>query len=414
MSGERQISLFETSRLAEPPSDGVADEPITDGTAPTSPLSVSALNAVVRKLLESSVRPLWIVGEVANWRDAASGHRYFSLRDEESQIACVMWQSDVRRLPMEPEEGMEVLAFGQVTVYPARGRYELVVRRLEARGEGLWRLAFERLRQKLAAEGLLDPGRKRPLPKIPQRVGVVTSRTGAALRDVLTVVRRRAPWTDVLVHDCRVQGEGAARDIARALEALGRHDSVDVVILTRGGGSVEDLWCFNEERVARAVAACPVPVISAVGHEVDVTMVDLVADRRAATPSAAAELAVPDGHELRTRMHGFSQGFATALRRQVGRGEELSHRLEESLLRTLDRRFERWDGRLQRMGDRLHALSPLDTLKRGYAVPLTDDGDVLRAVDAFAVGKPFHLRVVDGTVRARTEGKETIGPEESA
>ncbi len=306
---------------------------------------------------------------------------------------------------------MEVLAFGQVTVYPARGRYELIVRRLEARGEGLWRLAFERLRRKLAAEGLLDPERKRPLPAFPRRVGVVTSRTGAALRDVLTVVGRRAPWTDVLVRDCRVQGEGAAQDIARALEALGRHDSVDVVILTRGGGSVEDLWCFNEERVARAVAACPVPVISAVGHEIDVTMVDLVADRRAATPSAAAELAVPDGQELQARVRGISQGLAAGLRRLVERGEDLSQRLEEGLLRTLDRRFERWEGRLQRLGDRLHALSPLDTLKRGYAVPLADDGDVLRVVEDFAVGDPFRLRIADGTIRARTEGIET---EESA
>jgi exodeoxyribonuclease VII large subunit len=411
MSSERQISLFEPARPPEPSTADAAEEPLADGSAPDNPLSVSALNTAVRELLESSVRPLWIVGEVANWRDAASGHRYFSLRDEESQISCVMWQSDVRRLPMEPEEGMEVLAFGQVTVYPARGRYELIVRRLEARGEGLWRLAFERLRRKLAAEGLLDPERKRPLPAFPRRVGVVTSRTGAALRDVLTVVGRRAPWTDVLVRDCRVQGEGAAQDIARALEALGRHDSVDVVILTRGGGSVEDLWCFNEERVARAVAACPVPVISAVGHEIDVTMVDLVADRRAATPSAAAELAVPDGQELQARVRGISQGLAAGLRRLVERGEDLSQRLEEGLLRTLDRRFERWEGRLQRLGDRLHALSPLDTLKRGYAVPLADDGDVLRVVEDFAVGDPFRLRIADGTIRARTEGIET---EESA
>ncbi len=210
---------------------------------------------------------------MANWKRAGSGHCYFTLKDESAQLRCVMWRGEAARLPMDPEEGMRVRVFGQLTLYEARGDYQLSVRTLEGEeGEGLWKLAFERLRSKLEQEGLLLPERKRALPRFPQTVGVVTSLTGAALHDILTVLRRRAPWLQVLVRGTRVQGEGAAQEIADALRVLGGSGRVDVVIVGRGGGSLEDLWAFNEEPVARAVAECPVPVVSAVGHEVDVTI----------------------------------------------------------------------------------------------------------------------------------------------
>lgn len=397
-----QILLFETS---------ISDQkrPAGDpGATVDTAFTVSALNAAAREVLEGVFPPLWVVGEIANWRQVASGHCYFSLRDETAQLDCVMFRADVGRLPTEPEEGMEVYGFGTVSLYEARGRFQFIIREMEAKGAGLWRLAFERLRQKLDAEGLFDPARKRPLPPFPTRVAVVTSRTGAAVRDVISVIRRRAPWTDVLVSNCRVQGDEAVSEICAALRRVGEYSGVDVVILTRGGGSVEDLWCFNHENVARAVAASPVPVISAVGHEIDITIVDLVADMRAATPSSAAELAVPDGVELRRRVRRLALGLVEELRQRTTRGKERSRRAEEKLLQNIRARLERWESRVGRAGDRLHSLSPLATLRRGYAVALGEGGEVLRRLDMFAEGTSFFLKLVDGTVRCRTESKGRI------
>ena len=387
----------------------VNDDRRGDGSSPEHPVTVSALNSTAKDLLEGTFRPLWVLGEIANWHVAASGHRYFSLRDDGAQIQCALFQGDAWRLPTDPEDGMEVCAFGQPTLYAQGGRYQLIVRTLEARGEGLWRLAFERLRKKLQDEGLLDPARKRPLPALPRRIGIVTSRGGAALRDVLTVLRRRAPWTDVLVRDCRVQGEGAGLEICNALATLSRDPGLDLIILTRGGGSVEDLWSFNEEPVARAVASCPIPIISAVGHEVDVTIVDLVADLRAPTPSAAAELAVPDREALRTRMQRLSVGLVTGLRRRGKRGVQRARRLDERLRTAMVRRFGRDGSRLTRLAETLDALSPLHTLRRGYAVPLAPDGHILRKVGMFEEGGAFHLRLVDGMVHCTANRSE---PEE--
>lgn len=421
MSRGRQFSLFD-GRAPErahgtfdsiPKEEGAPAAPmeeslerLPDGGSADRPVPVSTLNAAARDLLEATFAPLWVLGEVTNWSVAASGHRYFSLRDDRAQIQCVLFQGDAWRLPTDPEEGMEVTAFGRVSLYPQRGRYQLIVREIQAKGEGLWRLAFERLRRKLQDEGLLDPARKRALPRVPRRIGIVTSRDGAALRDILTIVKRRAPWTSVLVRDCRVQGEGAGGDIRAALEVLGSHPGVDLIILTRGGGSVEDLWCFNEEGVARAVAACPIPVISAVGHEVDVTIVDLVADVRAPTPSAAAELAVPDREDLRTRVQALSAGLATGLRRRARDGATRASRFEERLKAFMRHRLDRDGGRWLRLAERLNALSPLHTLRRGYAVPLAPDGRVLRTTDMFEVGGEFRLRVSDGTVHSRSERVE--------
>lgn len=443
--GEGQIPLFARERASTPASgsvdDGSADEeregPPSEGdeaggdreggrregpaeaAADTPPgetvetaLSVSELNAAARRVLEERFPDrLWVAGEVANWKRARSGHCYFTLRDEEAQVSCVMWRSDARRLPTDPEDGMEVCARGEVSLYEVRGAFQLVVRRIEATGEGLWRLAFERLKRKLADEGLLDDARKRPIPRVPARVGVVTSRSGAALRDVVSVIRRRAPWTRLLISHTRVQGEEAAPEVVAALERLARHGDVDVIIVTRGGGSVEDLWAFNEEPVARAVAECPVPVISAVGHEVDVTICDLVADRRAPTPSAAGEVAVAEGEALRAELRRLGRSLVTGLRDRARRGRERIERAAERLVAGMDRRLERGKARLDRLGGRLDALSPLSTLRRGYGVPLDADGRVLRGVDEFSAGDRFRLRVVDGRVKCETLGTEPLEEE---
>ena len=315
-----------------------------------------------------------------------------------------MFRSDARGLPTDPDDGMEICAFGRLTIYPAGGKYQLVVRALEARGDGLWRLAFERLRAVLSAEGLLDPGRKRDLPEVPRRVGVVTSRSGAALRDVIAVIRRRAPWTQIVVSDCRVQGREAAPEIVEALERIAREGSCDVVVVTRGGGSVEDLWAFNEESVARAIADCPIPVVSAIGHEIDVSIADLVADRRAATPSAAAETVVPEAEALAARLEGLRSGLVFALRDLVRRGRERADGHAGRLVQSARDSITRRAAGLSLVSARLDALSPLATLGRGYAVPLGDDGTVLRRGSMFGKGDSFDLRVVDATIRCEVAG----------
>jgi exodeoxyribonuclease VII large subunit len=385
-------------------------------------LSVSALNAFVRRKLETEIPALWVEGEVTGWKRYASGHCYFCVRDAGAQVSAVMFRADALRLPAEPEEGMKVRAFGAVSLYEKRGDFQLVVRRIEATGDGgLWRLAFDRLRQKLEAEGLLDAARKRALPRHPRIVGVVTSPVGAALHDILHVIRRRAPWTRVILSPARVQGEGAALDVARALRLLERSpDRPDVIIVGRGGGSVEDLWAFNEEPVARAIAECGIPVISAVGHEVDITIADLVADLRAPTPSAAAEHAVPDGAALRDelavarlRLGRALRRYATSRRDEIDRGRErLEARMQRQLQarrRQLDTAEERLETRMRRVLEQrratlartaaqVHALSPLQALARGYAVPLADDGRILRRRAELPPGTHFRLRVTDGSV----------------
>lgn len=403
--------------------------------------SVSQVNRAVRSLLESSVDALWVRGEVANWTRARSGHCYFTLKDERAQLRCVMWRADADQLPTDPDEGTEVRGFGNLTLYEARGDYQMSVRQLEAEGaEGLWRLAFEKLRRKLEEEGLLDPARKRSVPRFPSKVGVVTSLSGAALHDILTVLRRRAPWIRVLVRGARVQGDGAADEIAQALGILGAEGGCDVIIVGRGGGSLEDLWAFNLEPVARAIGACPVPVVSAVGHEVDVTISDLVADLRVPTPSAAAEAVAPDGAVLRAQLQDLPKRLAQGLRGTVERrrralaerleylGVGMERRLapprqavdvgEERLERAVGRAVERRRERLSAFAGRLEALSPLGILRRGYAVATTSEGRVLRRVKDFPTGRTFMLRVADGHLSAESRGPASRpagnSPEEEA
>lgn len=374
-----------------------------DGRTPETAVSVSALNFATRRLLEERVPELWVHGEVTRWTAHRSGHRYFSLRDDQAMVSCVLFSGDAWKLPLDPEVGMQIAVHGKPTLYAEQGRYQLVVRSVQAVGEGLWQLAFERLRRTLDAEGLLDPSRRRPLPPLPRRVGVVTSTKGAALQDVVTVLRRRSPWVDVLVRDCRVQGEGAALAIRDAIEQISTVPGLDTIILTRGGGSVEDLWCFNEETAVRAVAACPIPIVCAIGHEVDVTLCELVADRRAPTPSVAAEIVAPDRSELQARVGRLATGLAGGLRRRVMRGQERLDVVRGRLPRAVERARDRAAGRLGALAGRLDALSPLRTLARGYAVATGADGSLLPDTDAFSPGLAFRLRLRDGSVDATAE-----------
>ena len=371
--------------------------------------TVSEVNAAVKELLDGVLPPLWIAGEITKFTRARSGHCYFTLRDKNAQLRCVMWRDDAARLPTAPSEGMSVKAYGRLTVYPSRGEFQLTVVKLEGEGEGLWKLALDRLRQKLDAEGLTSPHRKRPLPRYPKVVGVVTSPSGAVFHDICTVVARRAPWTRVVLAGCRVQGDGAALEIARSIRRFGRSGVADVLIVGRGGGSTEDLWAFNEELVARAIADSPVPVISAVGHETDVTIADLVADFRAATPSAAAEAAVPDRADIARTLQRDAWRLRQGVAGRLGRAWEDVRAAEVELKRAGDTLLGKKRDAVRSAVRHLEILSPLAAFARGYAVPL-ERGRILRRRADFAPGSAFELRVSDGSVPCRVDDGQDLVP----
>jgi exodeoxyribonuclease VII large subunit len=370
------------------------------GATPNSAVTVSTLTQTAKEVLEGAFVPLWVRGEVSDFKAHRNGHWYFCLRDQVAQVKCVIWSRDARRLPAMPDDGMEVVALGQVSVYAARGDLQLVIRRLDAQGDGLWRKALERTRARLAADGLFDPSRKRPLPRYPRRVAVVTSPDGAALHDILAVIRRRCPTVEVVVVPAKVQGDGAAEELRAAVERVSRWRMADVLIVGRGGGAREDLWAFNDERLARAIAACPIPTVSAVGHEVDLTICDLVADLRAPTPSAAAESAVPLLESMAADVETARDALVDGIGRQVAAARERLLESRGDLAAAASRVVERRQSRVETAAARLHALSPLATLARGYAVARGADGRTLARVADFAPDAPFDLLVQDGTVRA--------------
>lgn len=360
------------------------------------------LNQEARALLEGSFPLVWIEGEISNLARPRSGHMYFSLKDANAQVRCALFRGRAHQLRFEPEDGLAVLLRARVSLYEARGEFQLVVEHMEPAGEGALRREFERLRLKLEAEGLFAEAGKRPLPRFPRRIGVVTSATGAAIRDVLTVLRRRFPAVPVRVYPVPVQGEAAAPAIVRALALAGERADCDVLILTRGGGSLEDLWAFNEETVVRAVRACTVPLICAVGHEVDVTLSDLAADMRAATPSAAAELAVPDrqavGAQLQHQERRLTGYLQRRLRELIQSTDWIAHRLQRVHpgRRLLERReklgalarrqalavsgqFSARRRRLQHAASRLMAANPRRRLERERQSLATHRGRLRRA-----------------------------------
>jgi exodeoxyribonuclease VII large subunit len=399
-------------------------------------LTVSELNARIRALLEARFADVWVEGELSNSRIWNTGHIYFTLKDAGAQIRGVMFRKELQALRFTPQDGLRVLARGRIAVYDPKGEYQIICEHLEPEGLGALQLAFDQLKARLAREGLFEAGRKRPLPALPRKIGIVTSLDGAAVRDIVKVLRRRYPNAHLVIRPARVQGEGAALDVARALRALGKVPAVDVVIVARGGGSIEDLWAFNEEVVARAIAGCPVPTISAVGHETDVTIADFVADVRAPTPSAAAEIVVARKDDFCAHLDRLALRVTATMRRRllVGRHVgELGHALHRALqarlaardrayrtlrltLETFDLRrrlgrvrtrlvaaegrlagasarvSHRAEGQLRAAAARLEALSPLAVLGRGYAVCWTGDRAAI-VRDAAAVSRGDRLRV---------------------
>ncbi len=361
--------------------------------------TVTGLNALVKQILEETLPPVWVSGEVTNWKKNTNGHCYFSLRDSLSQIRCVMFRAEAQRLPILPVDGLKVRALGRIEVYEKRGEFQLIVHELDAqKAGGLWRIAFEKLKEKLEGEGLLAPDRKKPLPPFPETVGVITSPVGAALHDILKVIEHRAPWTRVVFCPAKVQGDGAAVDIARAIRLFSKSNVADVLIVGRGGGSVEDLWAFNEEIVARAIVACPIPVISAVGHEVDITIADLVADVRAPTPSAAAERAVPDGNAILRNLNDSRTRLRNALGRRATRARAELSQLGDSLDESINSIVRERRDRMRHAAVKLEVLSPLASMRRGFAVPLDRHGKLKRDAASFEPGEHIRLRVVDGEV----------------
>ena len=384
--------------------------------------TVADLNRYLRQMLESDYRlqDLWVAGEISNLSRPASGHVYFTLKDAQASLRCVAWRPDAAHLRQAIDEGLAVEAHGHISVYEAGGQYQLYVDDLRPAGEGLLYQEFLRLKAQLESEGLFAPERKRPLPEWPRRIGVVTSPTGAALRDVLNVLRRRFPMAEVILAPAVVQGEKAPAAIIEALGALNEHSTPDVILLVRGGGSIEDLWAFNDESVARAVAVSQAPVVSGIGHETDFTITDFTADVRAPTPSAAAEIATPDGAQLALRVEQRRLMLGRSLRDPLDRSRlslDASHaallrvspravilnarqRLDELLRRehsaslhnlTLKRQS------LSRLTQTLRAVGPASVLARGYAVvQRSDDGSVVRSLSQVARGDALDVRVSDG------------------
>ena len=392
---------------------------------PRQVLTVSRLASLIKEVVEENFVQVLVEGELSNFAAPSSGHYYFSLKDEKAQIRAVMFRPQNRLLPFRPENGLRVICSGRVSLYPQRSEIQLVVDTLEPLGVGSLQIAFDQLKNRLAAEGLFAEERKRPLPLYPGTIGVVTSASGAAIHDILHVLRRRHAGVRVLLRPVRVQGEGAAMEIAEAIDDLNRFGKPDVLIVGRGGGSLEDLWAFNEECVARAIHASAIPVISAVGHEVDYSIADFAADLRAPTPSAAAEMVVKsrlelEGHldHLILRLAGQMRGRLDLLGEKI---EGLARRLQSPVqrislcrqrLEDLERRLHQamknvlreGDGRLATLAGRLDDLSPLRILARGYAIALDEKtGLVVRDARTLAPGDRLRIRFARGSARAAIE-----------
>ncbi len=387
-------------------------------------LSVTELTQTIKQILESAFPSVWVEGEISNYIEHTSGHRYFTIKDEGAQLKCVLWKGMSRYLFFEPKNGMKVRACGQISVYEKSGQYQLIVSSLQPAGIGALELAFQQLKAKLEAEGLFDPRRKKKIPEYPEAIGIVTSPTGAAIRDIINITNRRAPWVIRILRPVKVQGDGAAEEIAEAIREFNSYGKVDVLIVGRGGGSLEDLWPFNEEIVARAIFDSKIPVISAVGHEIDFTIADFVADLRAPTPSSAAELAVPDGAEL---LNYFREMFSRICRLQLAYIQSGRRRLETAVSRYGLRRpmqivnsrlqaldeindsfrktslhvFERFHNLLEVMNARLQAASPVKIMQRGFAfVTVNRTGEVLKSFTQIAIGDKIDIRLARGGAAA--------------
>ncbi len=396
-------------------------------SSPEKPVSVSVLTEAIRYSLNKMFSSVWVEGEVSGLSRPASGHVYFTLKDKSAQLNSILWRTEANRLPFELTEGQKVICGGYIDLYAQRGNYQLIVKKLQPVGVGALQLAFQQLKEKLSREGLFDPAAKKMLPRYPKNIAVITSPTGAAIRDFQQVLTRRWPLTNVLVVPVRVQGEGSAAEVAAAVNLLqAKQSEIDVIVVTRGGGSIEDLWSFNDEAVCRAIFASKIPVISGVGHEIDVTLCDLVADVRALTPSEAAERLVPDravfGKQLanvKSRMRGAVAAkieTAQLLLDRFSDHRRLTHPLEpiERRAMQVDDAEQRLHVQMQRLVDsyrrevaqlaeKLELVSPLGILKRGYSLTTESSGAVVRSVSQVENGDVIQTKVADGTIVSRVE-----------
>lgn len=401
-------------------------------------LTVSQLNLYAKTLLEDDdrLRHVFLRGEVSNFNNHyRSGHFYLSIKDENAAIHAVMFRSSAARLRFMPFDGMKIIAVGRVSIYERDGQFQFYIDDLQPEGVGALYLAYEQLRARLAAEGLFDEERKRPLPAFPKTIGVVTSAQGAALQDVLQILARRWPYVRVRLYDVQVQGDGAAEQIAAAVARAGKAHAADVLIVGRGGGSMEDLWAFNDERVARAIAASEIPVVSAVGHETDFTIADFAADLRAPTPSAAAELVSPDQNDVFAAVESLRAGLCRHMREALAKKKASLRSLqstramasprsalearrmrldmvEASFITAARRNGERQRYRLAALAAKLDALSPLKVLRRGYAAAFNEEGRPVMAAAMLHKGEPLSLLFADGVALARVERVEPKPPQQ--
>ena len=398
-------------------------------------LSVTQLNDYIKTRMDADpfLSGVAVRGEISNYKQYPSGHHYFTMKDEGGALKCVLFKSSAQRLRFRPENGMKIIAMGRVSVYPRDGVYQLTCTALAMDGIGDLYAAFEQLKSKLAKQGLFDPAHKKPIPRYPGTIGIITSSAGAAVHDMLRILRKRYPLTQVRLLPVRVQGAEAPGEIAAAIRYANHYRLSDLLIVGRGGGSIEDLWAFNDERVAYAIFESTIPVISAVGHEPDVTISDFVADLRAATPSNAAELAVPDQEALRQTLDSFSGAMVNALNRQIKSSRQHWKVLSESpslksptgyieqrrknLLILQNRMFSAQNGSLARSKQRyianiskLDAMSPLKVLTRGYSMAQTEDGQLLRSVSQVELGQRITVFLSDGRIQATVMDREERNP----
>ncbi len=394
-------------------------------------VTVSQLNEYIKMLLDSqpALRRIYVRGEISNFKEYSSGHMYFTLKDEASLIRAVMFRGYASRLKFRPENGMKVMICGNVSVYPRDGQYQLYAEEMEPDGVGALYIAYEQLKAKLDAEGLFDRSRKRPLPKLPMRIGIITSPSGAAVRDMINVTKRRCPLTELVIYPSAVQGIEAPPQLIAGVRYFSLNKNVDLVIIGRGGGSLEDLWAFNNEQLAREIAASSVPVISAVGHETDFTICDFVADQRAPTPSAAAELAVPDLSEMRLSLSSMADRYATILLNKITadrrRLDYLSSsrcfsdpeliltdrqvtldRLTDKLAGELSSRLVSKRADLREASAKLGSLSPLAVLSRGYGAVTDATGNIIKTADELSLGQTVNIRFSDGRATAEIVNRE--------
>jgi exodeoxyribonuclease VII large subunit len=395
--------------------------PMAQSAELSNTFSVSQITGHIQHTLEKGFASVWVKGEISNLTRHSSGHWYFSLKDSGAQLGSVMFRRQNEGVRFEPTHGMEITAHGRISVYPPQGRYQLVVDQMLPAGQGDLHLAFENLKKKLHAEGLFDPSRKQKLPAYPTKIGIVTSPTGAAIRDMINILSRRFPLAELILLPVKVQGDGAAAEIAKAIDSLNNMQECQVLLVGRGGGSLEDLWAFNEEVVARAIADSKIPVVSAVGHETDTTISDFVADHRAPTPSAAAELVVPDQVELtrwfmqveqslhsniRGRIERYDQRLdaiarSYALKRPALMIEQFMQKLdqfEDRSIRSTQEKIAIVTARLDNLSVSVVALNPLNILDKGYAVISGAEGSVIRSIDEISDGSELHLRMKDGEI----------------